>query len=207
VLSQIILNITKKTVWVVGLIWAAEYGMLSLIEDSPEILKAATVVCALVGLVLVEAWDHARHRHFWVLVASSVVIGGIYLGFVTYALFGVLHRHDVQSGLRRIYSESTPLVLMPVDNGTKIVDFAAAYKNWEEKSADWIAVNVGPVAHDQFLSRSQPTAFAGQGYVNARGTMFHWADCGTSEYECYRSRLEMDRANLLAILGNEKYAE
>jgi hypothetical protein len=35
--------------------------------------------------------------------------------------------------------------------------------------------------------------------------MLIWTDCPEADYPCYRHRLETDRSNLIAVMGNKAY--
>jgi len=188
VFETITVKFDWKTIGLLGLGWAAEYAMLSLIEDSPEILKAATLICALAGIAILTSHDVLRHKRIKVFWLLAVLIGVIYLSFVGLALTGIANKWNVERGLKRIYGESTPLTLMSVGSDNEQKDFKLSFKEWERRSADWIAINVGLVAYGHFLSRHD-----------------HWGDC--NDFSCFRERLEIDRANLLEIIGNEKYAD
>jgi hypothetical protein len=53
--------ITWASVARVALAFAAEYGLLALIEDSPFAVKLATVVCSVAALAALEAREWLGH--------------------------------------------------------------------------------------------------------------------------------------------------
>jgi hypothetical protein len=52
--SAIDLPITWRSVVRVGLVWMAEYAMLTSIEDANVALKIATIICAVAALATLE---------------------------------------------------------------------------------------------------------------------------------------------------------
>jgi Mn2+/Fe2+ NRAMP family transporter len=95
--------ITWRSAAIVGLGFAGEYALLALIEDAPEALKVATMVCAVVVIVilLTEKWFHQKHRYLFVI--SILLVAAIYVGFVIYAAVHAITRQERQAHLREIY--------------------------------------------------------------------------------------------------------
>jgi predicted PurR-regulated permease PerM len=182
-----------------GLIWAGEYALLSLIEDSPEILKFATIFCSLGALAILEfrEWIEQKRPGLFVHAIAAVFI--IYLGFIGYAVHIVLHKQYIRSELQNIYSASTSWTR---ERTQALAIHTAQIRQWEDESANWIEENLGNAARDQFLSRPTPSAFT----INGTNTpLYTWGDCPETDGGCYRHQLETDRANLIAVMGNRAY--
>jgi hypothetical protein len=187
----------------IGLIWAGEYALLSLIEDSPEALKFATIFCAVGALATLEfrEWLELRWRRLFILTIT--VLSLIYLGFISYAVHVAWHRQHVRNELKNIYSASTALTKLRPGSVVDAGEYSAKIRKWEDDSAKWIEENLGIAASDQFLSRSAPSTFATGNSQNP--FMYLWNDCPERDAVCYRHQLETDRTNLIAVMGNKAY--
>jgi hypothetical protein len=94
-----------------GLGYAGEYALLSLIEDAPEALKVATVLCSIGALAALEARDWLEHQRQYSFRATVTSVSVVYLGFVGYAISHSVERHNVRLGLQKIYTDATPLLI------------------------------------------------------------------------------------------------
>jgi hypothetical protein len=78
--------ITWRSVIRIGLIWAAEYAMLSLIEESPPYIKVATMICA-IGLLATlefEQWLRSKKNELFLGSLSMFIL--VYVSFIGYAI-------------------------------------------------------------------------------------------------------------------------
>lgn len=201
--------ITWRSIIRVGLIWAAEYAMLSLIEDSPPSLKVATILCALAALAAMEfePWIESKKKNL-----SHILIGVaafVYLVFVAYALNSVAEKREIKRTLQKLYSRSTPITTQSIIvhdsekaqpktlDQIQVKQEITKFEAWERDTAAWIGEHLGDAARDRFLDRSQATAFPFMGY----------APVYDPAYAAMRLQLADERRNLLSILESRIYAE
>ena len=191
--------ITWGTVARVALVWAAEYGMLALIEDAPAVVKVATVICAVGALAALEARDWLRQRQRHLFSYSIGLITVLYAGFLGYATIHAFNKWSTRRGLEAIYVTSGKISprTMQLDGTTKlftsksVAQFSRDVEEWENKSSNWITGHLGEAAYDRFLDASGFTSFS-------------W-DHGTPEYNAAMNRLGRDRKNLSIIIESGAY--
>jgi hypothetical protein len=195
--------ITWRTIFRVGLIWGAEYALLSLIEDAPTAVKVATIVCALSALAALEAETWLNTRHRYAFASAVTVVGLVYLAFVMYGINRVADKVAVREGLKQIYTSSRSLadrdIPRNLTKGTldeKAVDlFHQDFQAWEKGSANWIEKHLGPAARDKFLDRGSMPALS------------MWAGTWNSIYDSDRDYLAADRRNLFDIMESKTYGD
>ena len=91
--------LTWNSVGRLALVAAAEYGMLSLIEDAPFTVKVATVICSVGALAVLETRAALNKRKAHLFALSLSVIGAIYLGFLGYAAAHAAEKQRIEAGL------------------------------------------------------------------------------------------------------------
>jgi hypothetical protein len=154
--------ITWSTAVRIGLGWAGEYALLSLIEDAPEALKVATVVCAVGALAALESreWlQKNQYRFSGIMIAFAM----IYCGFILYAIVHVVDIANKQATLRAFYIEGNEIAIRVEParkNAPELFDENAIKSwrsdsvKWENATAEWIGANIGPTARVRFLDMS-----------------------------------------------------
>jgi hypothetical protein len=201
--------VTWRSVIRIGLLWGAEYAVLSLIEDAPIALKLATVFCALGALVILELETRLaqvsvqirRIRISRFQIAISV-IGLIYAGFIVYAVAHAAERQRIMNGLQKIYITSGSLLNREIIGVTNLEapddnalsQYEKDFAEWQNRSQEWIGENVGEAAKERFLDRSLISYLGYGARYNER-------------YSTIRNRLREERNNLHAILESRIYVE
>jgi len=152
--------LTWKSLLKLGAGFAAEYALLSLIEDAPEVVKVATLVTALGALGALESqeWLIRRHRHLF--MAAIVVTSVIYLCFIGYALWHVRHESQIDRRLEQFYLAAEPLLEMAhplAASVTKPSEVAVNrwqkdVTNWKDEVANYLLENVSDYAKARFLN-------------------------------------------------------
>ena len=97
--------ITWRTVVRVGLVWAAEYAMLALIEDAPTFMKVATVLCSLSILFVLESqslFTALPARAYKNAILTSLLL---YTACVVYAIHIVERKEFIKDELAKLYTE------------------------------------------------------------------------------------------------------
>jgi hypothetical protein len=193
--------ITWKSLVRIGLVWAAEYAMLALIEDAPAVVKIATIFCALGALATLEFEGWLSRKRQGLFAASIVTLTETYLGFLAYAGVHVIHRWEARAGLERIYIASGELLNRPFPTTVAQVGtddyahtehtFFVDVSKWEKNSADWIGRNLGETARDRFLDPS--------GHVSP-----HWSG-EAQEFNRAMDILYRNRKNLSVIIESGAY--
>lgn len=197
--------VTWHSVVRVGLIWGAEYALLSLIEDAPAWFKLATIGASLAALAALE-WKTKLDK-VWRYSFPVAIIGllAIYGSCIGYAYNEHLIRVSLREHLLRIYSSSRELSerTIPLDTKTKanldqpeVTRFRNDFRKWEKNAADWIEKHLGPAAREQFLDRGNMPSLVGWGenFVDSR-------------YDQDRNFLSSDRHNLFLILESRTYVK
>jgi hypothetical protein len=160
------IEFTWKNLCSAGLLLAAEYEVLSLIEDAPALLKGATVACDIVAIAIMQFETSLRER---AKNLYGILLGGVavfYLAFLTYALQHMMHQSEVHDALDHyyvasgeLYDEVQPFLLSsdapPKEN---IVKWRADIGTWRDETAHYIDVNLGAADRDRFLDAwTRPT--------------------------------------------------
>jgi hypothetical protein len=199
--DAITITFSWKIIVRIGLVWAAEYAMLALIEDSPAILKVATLICALAGLAVLQFEEKIQtyDRRIFLALISGVAV--IYLGFSAYAIAQGLRREAAQAELRNIYASGNALIAQPIlkpsaansfVDSKEVDQFQAEVIAWETKSAEWLEKNFSPAARTRFLDMS------GVGVIC-------WTSACDQPYNGIRNRLIHEVRNITAIMESPVY--
>ncbi len=186
-----------------GLGWAGEYALLSLIEDAPITLKIATMLCAIGALAALEsrAWLNSQRDNLFQQVI--ICLSGIYLSFVGYAIYWAIYQYQTRNGLEERYVAAAELAaeqLAPNKEKTNFDDigvdvFEKEVSNWEVSTADWILTRLSPAARERFLDFSTPTS-----------VMWHTPYAGyIVHYNNIMNVLAKDRKNLATIIETRAY--
>ena len=85
-----------------ALVVAAEVALLNLIADAPLIVKAATLVTALLGLATLEfrEWLQARRHHLFAGAVTILSVG--YLCFAGYAIYHAYREQQITDHLQEL---------------------------------------------------------------------------------------------------------
>jgi hypothetical protein len=207
-----IVSITFKFEWRtiarIGLVWAAEYALLALIEDSPAAVKLATLVCALLALLTLQFEDRVRSLKRTLFRDVMFALGVIYSAFIVYAVVHVYDRESARRTAKELYVSSSEMmnrqlpVAADVPNGgsydakavTQVADDAAT---WRKNTAEWLGKNLGEAARERFLDVSGfPSLCWGPKYQDQSCDL---------RYGQVMNRLVNDRKNLAAILETNAY--
>lgn len=156
-------NLDKPITWLsairVGLGFAGEYALLSLIEDAPEALKVATVVCSVGALAALESREWLQKNQYR-FSGIMIVFALIYCGFIAYAVSRVVDIANKQAMLRTFYSEGNEILTrqVPARKDTPALfdqNALTAWKSdaakWQITTSKWINANLGPAANSRFL--------------------------------------------------------
>lgn len=186
----------------VGLAWAAEYGVLSLIEDAPFAVKMATIVCALGALAALETKEWLNQRKYLFFSVMGFV-SAIYFCFVIYAASHALHLIFARNGLEQKYAQSNELLRREVletnpqhgaDKENEAArQFARDVSEWKTSTGDWIRENVGVAAYARFLE--PPTMF------------YNFGPHFNKDYNMSMNDLVGCRRNLAIIIETGAYAD
>src|SRR5437879_3283062 len=103
------IDFTWKNMFSAGLLLAAEYEVLTLIEDAPAFIKGATVVCDIAALAAMQ-FEGALRQQGKNLYA--ILLGGVsafYLAFIAYAMVHTYHQSEMHEVLDNYYVASGEL--------------------------------------------------------------------------------------------------
>jgi hypothetical protein len=183
-----------------GLFWAGEYALLSLIEDAPVALKAATMICALAAILTLETrnWlNSKRANSFWYVITA---LSAVYAFFVAYAIYLSVYQWQTRQGLEERYVTAAGLAetrLTLKDNNTlddgSVSQFANAFGAWENDTSDWILKRLNAAARERFLDRSGVLTYVSSGCH------------GNAICNEVVNRLGADRKNLAVIMETTAY--
>jgi hypothetical protein len=202
--DTITITFSWMTVFRIGLAWAAEYAMLSLIEDAPEILKVATLICAVAGLAILQFEDKIKNYDRKVFGGLIGTVAIIYLGFTTYAVRHGLERQTAQSKLREIYVAVGPILDRQIPthganleyNEDALTKFQNDAKDWEDSSQKWLLTNLGAAARERFLDMSAIQVYCWGKYVAC-----------DPRYDGIKNKLIAEKRNLSAIMETSAYGQ
>ncbi len=199
-------DLSKPVTWLsvmrVGLLWGAEYGVLSLIEDSTFAVKAATIFCAISALAALEfrSWLDTRRKNTF--LGSIALVSLVW----TYFILGGINNHfqdeRVRRNLRNLYLMSSAFIvkaraISDVDSPSpnmvadkqelkrKIVD-------WENRTSQWIETNIGPVERERFLDDTFMPNLA-------------WSNDNDQKFSALVDRLVAERRNLAELTNSPTY--
>lgn len=144
-----------------GLFWGGEYALLSLIEDAPEALKVATVLCSIGALASLEgrSWLNKRRANLFVIIIAS--ISTIYGSFVIYAFAHAYHQSVISSNLDRLYNTGTEIVERPFFKrltSDKAPEWQKDGEGWVEETKAFLDAEIGGIASARFVNTVGSTA-------------------------------------------------
>ncbi|MGA2792373.1 MAG: hypothetical protein ABSE69_02400 [Roseiarcus sp.] len=216
--ASFIFNLDWETAARAALIWAAEYTMLSMIEDSSHLLKVMTIICALSGLVVLEA-RKTIFLHYgktlWLIVVATISV--TYLGFVVYAITDLYEHRLIRAKLRSIYIAAGPIIDRKIPaisipgarpsevpgveyDQTAVSKFVLDAKEWESTTAQWLQDNIGFAARERFLDLSSIQSYC-WGPSNDVNVL-----CD-NKYDLQKNRTIVEKRNLSAIMESSAYDE
>ena len=199
--------LTWNSVGRLALVAAAEYGMLSLIEDAPFAVKIATVICAAGALATLEMRAALNKRSAHLFALSMSVIGAIYLGFLGYAVAHSLNKIAARHGLEQIYVSGAKLMNrnLPVSaagnslSRDEVSKFGSDVDEWSKESAQWIEDHLNAAARERFLDISGMPSLSWSVKGPNGGNVY---DADFSEA---MNRLATERKNLTIIMETSAY--
>jgi hypothetical protein len=166
------IRFTWKNLCSAGLLLAAEYEVLALIEDAPAIIKGATVVCDIAALAVMQFETGLRQRanNLYAVLLSGVF--AFYLAFIAYAMVHTYHQSEMHDALDNYYIASGELYdevqpfLLSSDAPPKetIVKWRADIGKWRDDTAQYIDLNLGAADRDRFLDAWTRPAVASSGW-------------------------------------------
>jgi hypothetical protein len=136
-----------------GLAWAGEYSLLSLIEDAPEVLKVATILCSLAALACLEGriWLNRQRAGLFTIVITVIII--TYGAFIAYATAHTYIRYQVNEHLQHIYADGAAIRQAPLSQGTvNVPRWTEEVTIWRDDTAAYINDNIGVMAYRKFLN-------------------------------------------------------
>jgi hypothetical protein len=154
--------VTWRSVALIGLGFAGEYALLALIEDAPEALKVATMMCAVAAIFILGTENRFHRQHRYLFIASILAVTAIYMGFVVYAIKHEITKGQHLSRLEDIYSDvekliggAIPNLEKPEMSDTAIDKLEFKSSAWERATAEWLDNNLGHGARARFFERSR----------------------------------------------------
>lgn len=194
--------ITWASVARVALAAAAEYGMLSLIEDAPFAVKLATVLCSVAALAALESRDWLESLRARLFATAMIALGAIYLGFLGYAVNYYLDKAAIRHGLEARYAAASEFVSrqIPATNNAGSLDqpsvnrLAIDIRSWETETSAWLGNNMGEAARARFLDPASRTTWL-------------WGPGPSYEerYSNLMNRVSGERKNLAVIIETGAY--
>jgi hypothetical protein len=193
-----------------GLGFSGEYALLSLIEDAPEALKIATVLCSIGALAALEGQEWLERQRKHLFRATIAAVSAVYLGFVGYALIHVVNIQAKEAKLREFYVAARPIIDRQIPaNGTApgtekyddkaIKQFIEDGLKWEQTTGDWLLANLGPSARERFVDMSSIG-------TNCLGQLMGIYVCD-AQYDRLKNRLMSEKKNLSAIMETSAYTQ
>jgi len=153
------INLDLRAIIRIALVWAAEYAMLSLIEDASELVKIATLICAVSALAIMQFELWLRKFQPNAFRNSLIVVVVIYSGFIGFAVKHGADAIAIRFGLESRYVEGVRLThrTIPIDIAKNAFEpgaldsLVADANKWESETAHWLFDNLGPAAEARFL--------------------------------------------------------
>jgi hypothetical protein len=206
--NSIQINFTWTGVFKLGLGIIAEAAMLALIEDAPESVKAATLVCSVLALGALQFEQQLRNVNAKNLFRNVlIVLAVIYSGFVIYALVQIYQRDATHRHLVEKYVEAGLLIdrkisthgvaSNPQFDEDAIKQFHDDAVAWEDSTQKWLLTNFGPAARERFLDMSSVQTICWSQETQG---------CD-ARYDITRNRLNAEKRNLSAIMETAAYGQ
>lgn len=193
-----------RTIVRIGLVWAAEYAMLALIEDAPAVLKIGTLVCALAGLGILQFEDQILKKGRRVFLAAVGAASAVYLGLSAYAINHYLNRQELRARMAEMYvtggkiiDREIPVVSFDKYDETSVKKFIEDGLRWEKTTGDWLLANLGDTARERFGDM-----FSVGTYCLGQANGSYACD---SRYDRLKNRLVAEKKNLSAIIETSAY--
>lgn len=190
----------------IALVWAAEYAMLSLIEDAPETVKVATLVCAVLALVIMqfEAWLRTVRKNAFRNALTAVAF--VYAGFIAFAVQHVSHESWVKAQTNNWYVKGRLIQksVIPIDGTTNkpsqeaISAMGDNLHKWEDDVSAWLAANLGDAAEAKFLDHNNCL------FMNW-SISYRDAHAFDQKYDIVMNQLGCDERNLATIIETHAY--
>jgi len=143
------------------LVWAAEYAVLGLIEDSAVWLKIATASCAAAMLFILYLEPTLRRQQynvfiyrylFWVLFA---IVLAIYSVFVSHAIIDARNQAAITAELKQLYQQGSEFEELPFSNRASSANEKQVLKdveNWRLTTANYLKDNIDGRAYHKFIN-------------------------------------------------------
>jgi hypothetical protein len=200
--QTITIRFTWRGFYRASFIMVAEAAMLALVFESSGTFKVATLICALLGLGLLQ-FDGAIKRWSKRAFRASIWIVSLTYGcFVVYALWSFFYDVTTRRELANLYVESLSFASRPIAlNAEKnhlddaaLNQFRTDVVIWQNKTAQLLANRMGTVAAVRFLDKT--------GYQD-----LNWTQNGNSDpkFSEAMNMLASDRKNLAVILETRAY--
>ena len=165
------IEFTWKNMFSAGLLLAAEYEVLTLIDDAPAFIKGATVVCDVAALAVMQFEATLRqNKNLYGILLGSVAV--FYLAFIAYAMVHTYQRSEVHDALDHYYVASGELYdevqpfLLSTDAPPKetIIKWRTDITAWRDDTAHYIDLHLGAADRDRFLDAWTRPAVASSGW-------------------------------------------
>jgi hypothetical protein len=150
-----------RTVFRVCLLLLAEGGLIAMLKDAPLYFQIATVIAAVVMLVVFEAEERLGKVHPRLFVAAAAIIfviyGALSVSAVRYSMNESARRENIHTHLSKFYVDLGNLIEQRLPNDISPADFAKYQTNAETTVNDigtWIKGNMGDAALARFADRS-----------------------------------------------------
>jgi hypothetical protein len=151
----------------VGLGVAAEYGMLALIEDAPEAVKVATVLCALAGLGTLEFEARIRKYSRKLFIGLITLVAAIYVCFLIYAVAHTMRENAIKAHIDELYNESIPItseanqfIATSGYSNEAIKTWEGHIQAWRNETETYLNDNIGPIYAYRFANTLGQPSFS-----------------------------------------------
>ncbi len=141
-----------RTVARVCIILLAEAAVITMLRDAPLLFQVATVVIALLALIVLEAETKIEGRIFALLIAT---LGLIYLCFVGYAINHAYQAIAIDQKLQTLRSDGLTIQERPhtgAMNAFEYADWQKQIDRWRGETAEYLQGHVGGAAENRFLN-------------------------------------------------------
>jgi hypothetical protein len=140
-----------RTILRVCIILLAEAAVITMLRDSPLLFQVATVVVAILALVVLEAETKIGGQVFAVLVGA---LGLAYLCFVGYAISHAYQQMTIDRKLETLRSEGLAIQQRPQTGGMnpfEYTDWQKQIDSWRGETAKYLQEHAGGGAENRFL--------------------------------------------------------
>src|ERR1700733_9093613 len=183
----------------------AEGAMLALIFESSRMFMAATLICALAGLGLLQFEGEIKRWNRRVFRFSIITASMIYVCFVVYAISHVIYQSNTRNGLEERYIEAAELFSRQIPlnaekkhmDADEVAQFQRDVDAWQAKTGQWMLRRISVVAVARFLDRS--------GFTDLMWPQQNGSDPVDPVFRSAINELASDRKNLAIILETRAY--